>query len=128
MIALELPWPPTINHYYRNTKAGIFLGKSGRLYRAEVLQVVKYEAKITKPLESELEMAVKLFPPNRRSFDLDNRLKALLDAMEHAGVYCNDRQIRKLYIEDTGQLGGFAEVYINPMVSHETKIVACCGE
>jgi crossover junction endodeoxyribonuclease RusA len=33
------------------------------------------------------------FPPDRRRRDLDNLLKALLDSIEHAGVYEDDSQI-----------------------------------
>ncbi len=33
------------------------------------------------------------FPPDRRRRDLDNLLKSVLDALEHAGVYADDSQI-----------------------------------
>lgn len=36
--------------------------------------------------------------PARGRPDLDNRLKPLLDALEHAGIYDNDRQIDDLRI------------------------------
>jgi len=33
------------------------------------------------------------FPPDRRRRDLDNLLKSVLDALEHAGLYADDSQI-----------------------------------
>jgi crossover junction endodeoxyribonuclease RusA len=49
-------------------------------------------------------------PDNRRR-DLDNLLKPLLDAMEHAGVYVNDSQVHDLHIK---WLKGL--VLVNPKV------------
>jgi len=41
---------------------------------------------------------VALFPPDKRKRDVDNVLKALLDACEHAGCYESDSQIDELHI------------------------------
>jgi crossover junction endodeoxyribonuclease RusA len=45
-----------------------------------------------------LKVKVYLYPPDRRKRDIDNNMKSLLDAMEHAGVYENDSQIDDLHI------------------------------
>ena len=43
-------------------------------------------------------MTVTLHPPDHRRRDLDNSMKGLLDALEHAGVYADDSQIDELKI------------------------------
>ena len=48
--------------------------------------------------DERLEVKVYLHPPNRRKFDVDNRLKPLLDALETANLYKNDNQIDKLTV------------------------------
>lgn len=49
-------------------------------------------------LEGRLSMHVSMWPPDRRRRDIDNPLKALLDACEHAGCYEDDGQIDELHI------------------------------
>lgn len=44
-----------------------------------------------------LRIIVELIPGNRRSFDIDGRLKALLDAME-GYIYTNDSQVDELEV------------------------------
>jgi Holliday junction resolvase RusA-like endonuclease len=41
---------------------------------------------------------VTVCPPDNRKRDLDNILKALFDALQHAGVIEDDSQIRKLMV------------------------------
>ena len=50
------------------------------------------------PLEGRLAVHIALFPPDRRKRDVDNVLKSLLDACEHAGCYENDSQIDELHV------------------------------
>lgn len=113
MIALELPWPPSINNYYGRTRSGmVYIKKRGREFRAEVQTLVRKYG-IGRPLQGELMAWIKLYPP-RVNFDMDNLMKALWDAMEHGGVYDNDKQIGLLILENTNIKGDFVEVYIGP--------------
>lgn len=45
-----------------------------------------------------LAILVEAYPPDRRRRDLDNLFKALLDAMQYAGVYLDDSQADRLTI------------------------------
>ena len=95
-IKLTLPYPPTVNHYWGQLGSKKFLGKKGKEFRQEVIIAV-YNAR-QGGLNARLHVEVYLYPPDNRKRDLDNVLKPLLDAMEHAGVYENDSQIDKLCI------------------------------
>jgi len=92
----ELPWPPSINHYYRRVGFRTLISREGRRYRREV--VARLAARRTRPMRGRLKVVVHVFPPDRRRRDLDNLSKALWDALEHAGVFVDDSQIDDLRI------------------------------
>ena len=91
MIELELPYPPSVNHYWRRVGARTLISRRGRSFRREVCAIVAAEVK--EPLLGPLEVLVDLFPPDRRRRDVDNTHKPLLDALEHGGAYLDDSQI-----------------------------------
>ena len=97
MIRFELPYPPSINHYYRRVGPRTLISRVGRRYRGEVASALARLG--LQPLDGPLEACIDVFPPDRRRRDLDNVQKALLDAMEHAGVYRDDSQIKRLVSE-----------------------------
>ena len=59
--------------------------------------VVEY--KVPKLGTARLEMQVTLYPKDRRKQDIDNRIKALWDALADAGVFDNDEQIDTLIVQ-----------------------------
>ncbi len=97
MIVLELPYPPSVNHYWRRVGHRTLISKKGRLFRKRVLKMLSVHHR--EPLAGRLHVRVLVYPPDRRRRDLDNITKALLDALEHGGVYENDSQIDRLTIE-----------------------------
>lgn len=98
---LVLPWPPSINHYWRHAVVGkramVYVSKEGKEYRQNVLAAV-LEQGLTRFHEDRVTVDILIHPPDRRVFDLDNRLKPTLDALAHAGVYTNDSQIDRVQI------------------------------
>ena len=97
MIELELPYPPSVNHYYRRVGPRTLISRAGRAFRKKVCAVVA--AAGVGPLVGRLRIEVEVYPPDRRRRDIDNVQKALLDALEHGGAYRDDSQIVKLEIE-----------------------------
>jgi crossover junction endodeoxyribonuclease RusA len=57
------------------------------------------EWKVPKLGTARLEMQVTLYPKDRRKQDIDNRIKALWDALADAGVFDNDEQIDVLMVQ-----------------------------
>lgn len=52
----------------------------------------------TQILTDRLAVYIEAYPPRAGRRDLDNLLKALLDGMQHAGIYEDDSQIDHLEI------------------------------
>lgn len=97
MMTFELPWPPSINHYWRHVGNRVLISREGVAFRRLVM--IKLGYTLTEPLKSRLEVRVDLHPPDRRRRDIDNVAKALLDAIQHAGLYEDDSQIDRLMLE-----------------------------
>ena len=99
-IMFILPWPPSLNHYWGiNTKAGTYyITKKGKAFRAQTKFICWGVLKNKEPYTERLSVRVDAYPPDKRKRDLDNVLKAPLDAMEDAGVYNNDSQIDEIHI------------------------------
>ena len=90
MIKLTLPFPPTVNHMWGYAGKRKYLKKEAHEFRRLVQEAcIEANAKIS----GRLAIFIALYPPTKRKFDLDNRIKALQDALEHAGVYLDDEQI-----------------------------------
>lgn len=74
-----------------------YVSKRGREYRLDTAQcVIEQCPNIT--LTERLCVDVILYPPDKRKRDLDNHMKALLDALTHAGLWEDDEQIDQLQI------------------------------
>ncbi len=111
MVALELPYPPSVNHYYRRVGPRTLISREGRAYREKVCAVLAVQGVTTHT--GPIAVKVEAYPPDRRRRDIDNVLKALLDALEKGGAYENDNQIVRLVAEKREPVeGGRAVVRI----------------
>lgn len=96
-LLIELPWPPSVNHYYRRVGHRTLISREGRKYRDEICAILR-DLRF-RPLNGELAMTIDAYPPDKRRRDADNILKSLLDALQHAGAYHDDSQIKRLSVE-----------------------------
>ncbi|MBI1374084.1 MAG: RusA family crossover junction endodeoxyribonuclease [Phycisphaera sp.] len=91
MLELELPYPPSINHYWRMWRGRMVISREGRAFRTSVCALLAGGGGPRKPPSGgRVALCMDAFPPDRRRRDLDNIQKPVLDALEHAGVYDDD--------------------------------------
>ena len=92
---LELPYPPSVNNYWRRVGQRTIISKFGRQYKKEVAKLCRGLT----PFDSSCRLKITILccPPDRRKRDLDNVLKALLDSLS-GYVYNDDSQIDSILI------------------------------
>lgn len=104
MLEVELPYPPSVNHYWRHFRGRMVISQWGLRFRDQVRGI---PARMNvKPLAGKLAVSVEVFPPDRRRRDLDNLLKAIGDSLEHGGAFHDDSQIVWLLIEKASVVRG----------------------
>lgn len=92
-LQLLLPWPTSTNALF--VAAGKRRIKT-RDYKAFGKLVGGYVLEHRIPrfkLRGRLGVAMRLYPPNKQKLDVDNRAKAVLDALTAAGVIGDDEQV-----------------------------------
>lgn len=111
-----LPWPPTVNTYYRHKVFGklatVYVSQEGKAYRKAVNLCLMQHGIKTYALEQDLRVEIEVYPPDRRKRDLDNLLKSLLDSLTHAEVWKDDSQISDLRIFRNKQIAGMVKVRV----------------
>ena len=95
---IVLPWPPSVNRYWRNIGTRAIISRAGRDYRQSV-EIAVLIAGGRRNMAGVLSVSILAYPPDKRRRDLDNLLKAPLDALAKCGVYEDDSQIGRLLIE-----------------------------
>lgn len=109
-IYLQLPWPPTLNSYYRTVNGRMLISRDGRKYR-EAVQGLLAGAYDT--LTGRLSVTIRCHAPDNRRRDLDNIGKCLLDSLTKAGIWGDDSQIDDLrFVRCAPTQGGTVKIEI----------------
>ncbi len=111
-VMFALPYPPSVNTYWRHrvigNRAAVYISEKGIGFRKQVKALIN----VNEPLYGFLYVSIRLTPPDKRVRDIDNPIKALLDALTHAGLWHDDSQVKKLSVEMLGKGEGGALVTV----------------
>ena len=112
----QLPMPPSVNHYwdscvkYRKPSKGrkggyyvhVYLSARAKKFRndvvAQVADIAQRHGSI-RTHNGRIRAVVTLHGATKRSYDVDNFMKGIGDALTHSMVYKDDKQIDELFIK-----------------------------
>ena len=102
-INVIIPYPPSVNTYWRAVKGRVILSKRGREYRDAVYTAINSafepdSVEDIRPLLGRLKVKIIATMPDKRRRYIYNKNTAALDAMGYAGIYGDDNQIDDLRV------------------------------
>jgi crossover junction endodeoxyribonuclease RusA len=77
---LNLPYPPSVNHFYNFYQGRPVLSKDARTYRHQVRRIAIAQG--IKSMMGPLAVRIDITPPDERRRDCDNVQKVVLDALQ----------------------------------------------
>lgn len=93
---IDLPLPPSTNAIWRRGKhGGVYLAPAVRAFRDEVAWSIR--AAGVKRFEGAIRIVATFHPADKRVFDVDNRIKSLLDALVYADLLEDDRFVTDIH-------------------------------
>jgi len=101
---IALPYPPTVNHYWGQSGTRRYIMPRGVAFREAV--ALELYAAHGAPIEGPVRLDIVAHPPDKRRRDIDNILKALLDALEHGRAFEDDSQVAHLTIRRAEPVNG----------------------
>jgi crossover junction endodeoxyribonuclease RusA len=113
-ITLTLPWPPSVNAYWRTYQGRMIISAKGREYRTAAIEQVQLQGGAAH-YQGKLCVEIEAYRPDKRRRDLDNLLKAVLDGCTHAGVWEDDSNIVDLRIYWADTIGGMIKVHVREL-------------
>lgn len=123
-MTLTLPWPPSVNSYWRRVGNKTILSAAAREYRGAATAAC-LEQGAPHLGTARVRILISACPPDRRQRDLDNLHKGVLDALAFAGVFDDDSQVDDLRIVrgDLHRPAGSVTVQIEPIVHGTSGLV-----
>jgi crossover junction endodeoxyribonuclease RusA len=90
---LTLPYPPSVNSYWRHSRGRHYISHEGKEFRTEVWAETIRQRSGAPPIRGPIQVQVVAQPPDARYRDVDNIQKALFDALKYGRLYVDDHQI-----------------------------------
>lgn len=111
----DLPFPPSLNRYYRHWGARVLISAAGRKYREVVVARIKEEG--IEKIHGDVELTVDAYPPDARRRDADNLEKCLWDSLTAGGLVDDDSCFKRhttTMWEPIREMGGFVHITAKP--------------
>lgn len=113
---LNLPIPPTTNHYHvpRKGQKGLTKSSAVRAYQRDVILLIRSMGLHKENISQPVRLSLTFRPPTRRKYDVSNFLKALEDGLVKGGLLEDDHWIEYDSINKGEPSGGagFVEVTV----------------
>lgn len=94
-----LPWPPSVNGYWRSFGGRQIISKRGREYVKSVNDAMSELGLCGELLTQPLSVSIELNPPTLRRYDIDNFTKGVFDALSKCEFWVDDEQVVSLSIK-----------------------------
>jgi len=91
-----LTFPPSINRYYSKTRNGVYLSAAGRAFQTSGILFLREQLGDHPLIDYPIHLSLILYPPDKRSRDLDNYIKPVQDCIQNSGLLINDYLINQL--------------------------------
>ena len=92
-----LPWPPTVNRIWRRAGNRMHRSVAYDAWREAAAEALRWACP-PRAIPGSVSVELRLYGPSRRSYDIDNRAKAVLDLLEAEGVVEDDAQVDRLVL------------------------------
>ena len=123
LVTVKLPYPPSLNRYYRVARGRMFISAEGRKYKHRIQEILRPAFCEIEDYSAPLTVWVEVMMPDRRRRDLDNLNKCLLDSLTAdskrglTGIWEDDSQIEDLRLTKVGvKKPGWVRLHIGEIV------------
>jgi crossover junction endodeoxyribonuclease RusA len=113
-LEVKLPWPPSVNHYWRARGNRRFISPIAKAWLDEAVLLLR-AARVR--FDGPVKVSMLLSPPDRRRRDGDNLEKAVMDALVKAGVIKDDSlwNVPRSHRELLGERKGYVLLVVEEM-------------
>ncbi len=119
-INLCLPWPPSVNGYWRSFKGRQIISARGRQYLETVRNIAKMHKLKGYFGDCRLEVIVEMYPPDKRKRDIDNYLKCVFDSFSKSKIWDDDEQVDELIVSKRPKSGkGFLQINVREIINEQ---------
>ena len=105
--------PPSVNHLYKYGNKRAYISAEARTWQKYAAAAMKLNYnKNAVPSGAPVKVKIRFITSDNRRWDIDNRLKSLLDCLMKAGIILDDCQIHRLDMRRENVKGAVSQTFI----------------